>query len=359
MRPDFFRYLMKLQPRDTRRRDLRESPKFLRLRVLCGSLVPVMVLTAVFSGQAQGQEERTARLLKRDGLPESTSQRLDVGRVVAKSGNLAQAKEEAGEILKDIVATGDAVQATHVMTYARVGDDRVLVPVIRERLKKVDGSWHEQHVKMGAMHALIVLEGEKFPQEIEVYLKSADVSLKSRAFMLVRDSGDARLAGSVKAALVSEGDPAVKAAGLSALARLEGTDGPSRRELERLAMGESRGGGRARIELNGKGEESLGEEGLSPEAEERFRGMVLSGRHDERMHAIERLAAGGREGVRSWLRGLGTQEDWKLRMTSAYYLLAAGEKEEALRRVDGETHGLVQVTLLAAVRAKSVGEGGQ
>jgi hypothetical protein len=334
------------------------------LRILGGFFAPTVALTMCFLGLALGQQTQMTpashgRMPGGEGLPLSSIKRLEVGGVVAQGANLPEAEVAAGELLKDIVATGDAVQAAHVMTYARVGGDRALVPAIRERLRKAEGSWQEQHVKLGGMHALVVLEGEKFPVEIAPYLKSADVSLKSRAFMLVRDSGDARLAWAVKAALVSEGDPAVKAAGLSALARLEGTNGPSRRELERLAEGENRGGRRALIELDVSGEESLAKEGLSPEEEEQFRGMVLSGRHDDRMYAIEQLASKGGSGVRAWLRELGAQEDWKLRMTSAYYLLAAGEKEEALRRVGGETHGLVQVTLLSAVRAKPNAEGGR
>lgn len=278
-------------------------------------------------------------------------QSVEVGSLKNQATTVAAAKVEAGRILTNLLLTSGSYEATHVMTYARITEDRELVAPIRQRLAKNDSSWGEQHVKLGAMHALVVLENEKFPNEIREFLKSDDPSLKVRAFMLVRDSGDGSLIAAVQEEVNGVQDPSVKAAGLSALAVLEGQEGASKSQLQAMAATEKQAGSRARIELVKSGNDPpLEKKTLSREEEESFKQMAVSDRHDERMFAIEEIAKHGSEGARGWLRRLGEKEDWKVRMTSAYYLLLAGEREEAQKRLEAETQPLVQITLLAALR---------
>ena len=295
-------------------------------------------------------EEASNRLRGRDtrALPR---QSVEVGSLKNQVTTVAEARVEAGRILTDLLLTGGSYEATHVMTYVRLTGDRELVTPIRQRLAKNDSSWGEQHVKLGAMHALVVLENEKFPSEIREFLKSDDPSLKVRAFMLVRDSGDASLIAAVQEEVNGEQDSSVKAAGLSALAVLEGQEGASKSQLQAMAATEEQAGSRARIELVKSGNDPpLEKKTLSREEEEKFKQMAVSDRHDERMFAIEEIAKHGSEGARGWLRRLGEKEDWKVRMTSAYYLLLAGEREEAQKRLAAESQPLVQITLLAALR---------
>lgn len=325
-----------------------------------GARNAVCVLLGVFFGGAtalvaQSNEtvsaEEAAKRLRGKGSSITQRQSVEVGSLKNQATTVASSRAEAGRILTNLLLTGGSYEATHVMTYARLTGDRELVAPIRQRLAKNDSSWGEQHVKLGAMHALVVLENEKFPNEIREFLKSDDSSLKVRAFMLVRDSGDASLITAVQEEVNGEQDFSVKAAGLSALAVLEGNEGASKSQLQAMVATEEQAGNRARIELVKSGNDPpLEKETLNRQEEEKFKQMAVSDRHDERMFAIEEIAKHGSEGARGWLRRLGEKEDWKVRMTSAYYLLLAGEREEAQKRLAAETQPLVQITLLAALR---------
>jgi len=336
----------------------------LAVRYLQGSAAILVAFLALFNpaeAVAQNREvispdEVSKRLQGKDAAA-PVRQTLEVGTLKGQALSASAAKVEAGRILKALILTGGSYEATHVMTYARLTSDHELVAPIRQRLAKSDTSWGEQHVKLGAMHALVVLENEKFPSEISSFLRSDDVSLKVRAFMLVRDSGDASLASVVQEELASEEDASVKAAGLSALAVLEAPNSPSKVELQAMAASDAQIGSRARIELSESGVDPPSSEAtLSRENEEKFKQMTVSGQHDERMYAIEELAKHGSEGARGWLRRLGEKEDWRVRMTSAYYLLLAGEKQEAQKRLQTETQPLVQITLLATLRTEGAAQ---
>ena len=324
----------------------------------CRPLVlTVGMVLAIGCVSANDQASREAQARLRGTRPHAPRKALDVNSLKDPQLSLSQARSRAGGILKKMIVSGDSYEAVHALTYARVTGDKDMLASIRARFMKPEPkgsgeSWGEAHVKLGALHALIVMTNEKFPQQIARYLKSEDPGVKVRALMLARDSKDPVLTAVVRAAVENEEDSPVKAAGLSALAAIEGRNSPAAIQLAALAKANGDSGARARIELAQSGADPP-EAGqvLSRQEEEKYKQLAVSDRHDDRMFGIEEIARKGSEGSRGWLRRLGASEDWRMRLTSAYYLLQAGEAREAQNRLASETHPLVQVTLLGALRA--------
>ncbi len=294
---------------------------------------------------------KAEKVARTSGVRGETRPALNIGSLRNEGLSLDEAKSQAQAVLNQLLLDGGAYEAVHIITYARLTNDSSLVGAIRQRLQQSDSTWTGQHVRLGALHALVVINGEKFPQQIEEFLQSDDESLRVRAYMLLRDSKDSSLLAAVKQRTAQENDAAVRMAGLSAIAAIEGHGGEAYSELARAAGSTGRESARARLEIEeitrGKEED---EEVLTREAEEKLKMMAVSKEHDQRMYGIEMIAAKGSESARGWLKRMGDSDDWHQRLNSAYFLLQSADSREAQIRLLHETHPLVQITLLAALR---------
>lgn len=318
-------------------------------------LIPILMLGGLLGpafplegAENLSRQEKVARI---SGTRGEARPSLDIGSLRNEGMSLEEARNQAGVILNQLLLDGGAYEAVHIVTYARLTNDSALSGAIRQRLQKSDSSWTEQHVKLGALHALVVLNGEKFPKQINEFLLSDDESLRVRAYMLARDSKDSSLLAAVRQRVAQESDAAVKIAGLSAMAAIEGHSSTAYSELVQASESTGRESVRAQLEIeeitHGKEDD---EEILTREAEERLKMMAVSKQHDQRMYGIEMIAAKGSESAQGWLRRMGESEDWHQRLNSAYFLLQSADAKEAQIRLLSETHPLVQITLLAALR---------
>ncbi len=310
----------------------------------------------ISSEQGESQTSQSEESLRR---PSNTSliageAFLSVSRVSDPSKTFPQAAVEAKALLANIIATGDDLLAVHALSAMKWTKEMDLLPAVRTRFASAKSDSASKHVTMGAMAVLMDLSGERFPTQIEAYLSDEDARVRSRAFMLARDSGEVRLLAAVEAAGNLETDPAMQAAANSAQQELFRAAGRPLSSVTLAAMeeedkisGQERGERRAIIESFTLDPEKI--RSFSPEDEEKLRQMAISRQHDERMYAIEMLTLHGSDGIRRWLKGLGDHKDWTLRMSSAYSLLFAGDAKEARNRLEIEDDPLVLVTLLSAV----------
>lgn len=322
----------------------------------CGSTVCTVLLVGAATSSLEAADLSKNRSITADS-PAARLKGLGTNRpdaiplavnTVREASDLNAASTEAVLILDGVVREAPAFQAVHALTFLLKSGNTELLDAARTRLtKETTPAWDETHVQLGAMQALAVLGGEKFPDRLEPLISNSDSGVQMRAMLIARTSGDRTLMPAIERIATLGDSREVREA-----AEQVRTDLLSQGEKNSKLPTPEAGIWMSATQVVAKKIESDGivSESLSrSEKEERLKQMVLSRQHDERMAAIEILATTGSEGAKGWLRWLGKKDTWQLRLVSAYALLIEGNKAEAQVRLAEEEHPIVQIALLSVL----------